>query len=106
MTVRNYRVHRTVNENTHHYLSATEESIIKGQAVLRELVEIIKEGFKPKLIITHGGVGIGLFIKDILPKAIHISLFEWYFMPQTAKWLFNEYNLDEQLKTRTRNFEI
>ena len=32
-----------------------------------------------QVIISHGGNGLGLFIKDLVPDAIHIGYFEWYF---------------------------
>ena len=28
--------------------------------------DLIKGGFQPRFVVTHGGVGLGLFIKDIL----------------------------------------
>ncbi|QNJ18447.1 glycosyl transferase/ family 1 [Synechococcus sp. A18-25c] len=106
VTIRCFKLHRSAHPSTHHYLTATEESILKGQAVIREINSLLEEGFDPKLVITHGGVGLGLFIKDLLPKTIHIGLFEWYFKKATAKWLLNNYGLDEQLKTRMRNLNI
>ena len=29
---------------------------------------MIEEGVYPRLVITHGGMGLGLFVKDILPN--------------------------------------
>ena len=101
-----YAQHRNPSGETHHYLTTTEESILKGQAVLREIDGLIKEGVNPKIVITHGGMGLGLFIKEIVPKAIHISLFEWYFQEETTKNLIRNYDLNERMRTRFRNLPI
>ena len=54
-------------------------------------------------MVTHGGTGLGLFIKDLLPDAVHVALFEWFFRPETAHWLKASYDVNDQLKTRIRN---
>ena len=73
------------------------------KAVLRALHELVAEGINPRLVISHGGMGLGLFVKDFLPNAVHIGFFEWYFRPATARWLMPSYELDQQLLTRMRN---
>ena len=77
--IRNYSLHRNVHKETHHYLKSTEDAVLQGQAVLREINQLITEGFNPKFVITHAGNGLGLFVKDLLPNAVHIGYFEWYF---------------------------
>jgi len=104
--IKNFSLHRQVSNDTHHYLQTTEEAVIKGQGVLRELSNLVEEGFNPKIVITHAGMGLGLFIKDFLPETILISYFEWYFTPHTTKDLVREFNLDTQLKTGLRNIPI
>ena len=104
--IRQYLLHRGANPQTHHYLTSTEEAILQGQAILRAIDELIKEGFQPKFVVTHGGLGLGLFIKDILPKSIHIGYFEWYFQPETTKHLIENFNLDSQLSSSLRNLPI
>ena len=106
VTIRELKLHRLPHNATHHYLTATEESILKGQAVLREINNMIEEGVYPRLVITHGGMGLGLFIKDILPNSIHIGLFEWYFKKETSRWLIENFGLDQQLQTNLRNLPI
>ena len=101
--IRRIEQHRSVNPGTHHYLLETEEAILKGQAVLRALDKLVSEGCRPRLVVTHGGTGLGLFIKDLLPEAVHVALFEWFFRPETAHWLKASYDINDQLKTRIRN---
>ena len=101
---RQLAMHRMPCESTHHYLVATEEAVLKGQSVLRALHELLQEGVIPRLVISHAGTGLGLFVKDLLPKAVHIGLFEWFFKPETARWLLPNFELNEQLQTRMRNY--
>ena len=101
--IRQIEQHRSINPGTHHYLLETEEAILKGQAVLRALDTLLTEGCRPRLVVTHGGTGLGLFIKDLLPDAVHVALFEWFFRPETAHWLKASYDVNDQLKTRIRN---
>ena len=42
LTIRNFHQHRDPDPNIHHYLSATEQSILAGQAVIRALSELIE----------------------------------------------------------------
>ena len=103
LEVRIMQLHRTANPGTHHYLREVELGIIKGQAVLRELDNLVQEGVKPRVVITHGGTGHGIFIKSFLPEAIHISYFEWYFRNETTVNLVQDFTLDTKLATETRN---
>ena len=104
--IRQFKEHRSPNVNTHHYLVTTEEAVLKGQSVLRALNQLMEEGVRPRLVISHGGMGLGLFVKDLLPQATHIGLFEWYFRPHTTRWLLEDFGINEQLQTRMRNLPI
>ena len=96
--------HRDASKNTHHYLTSTEECILRGQAVVRSIEDLAGEGVSIDIVICHGGMGYGLFIKDICPNAIVISYNEWYFTAENSKHIFANYTFDEMLTTRTRNF--
>ena len=104
--IRNYNLHRGPSKHTHHYLQNSEDAVLQGQAILRELNQLLEEGFSPRFVITHGGMGLGLFIKDLLPQSIHIGYFEWYFQPETTQHLVAQLNLDMKLKTGLRNLPI
>lgn len=98
-----YERHRSVNPDTHHYLHATEEAILLGQGVLRSVNVLLADGFNPKLIIFHGGMGLGLFLRDILPNSLAIGYFEWWFNPETTINLVEEFNFNVQLSSGMRN---
>lgn len=104
--IRNFSCHRNASNETHHYVKSTEESVLKGQAVIREVANLIKEGFKPRIVISHAGMGLGLFIKDLIPDTLHVGYFEWYFRKNTTKYLLKTFDLDEQLRSGLRNIPI
>ena len=58
--------HREPNPSIHHYIRSIEDGVLQGQAVVRELINLANEGIKPDFIFSHGGNGLGLFIKKIL----------------------------------------
>ena len=104
--IRKYALHRIPSEHTHHYLLSLEDAVLRGQAVLRAIHSLVEEGFQPSFVLTHAGMGLGLFIKDLLPNALHVGYFEWYFQPSTTKYLVEKYDLDVQLSTGLRNLTI
>jgi len=104
--IRRYELHRDPSEHTHHYLHSLEDAVLQGQAALREVHALLDEGFQPNIVVTHAGMGLGLFIKDLLPHARHVGYFEWYFQPNTAQHLVQTFNLDMQLNTSLRNLPI
>ena len=78
--IRQFSCHRSPNPQTHKYLITTEEAVLKGQAVLRALDALLGSGFNPQVVISHGGMGLGLFIKDLIPMP-SCGYFEWYLDP-------------------------
>ncbi len=106
LEIRTFQCHRTPHPGTHHYLHASEDAVLRGQAVLRELVQLLNEGLRPRVVISHAGMGLGLFVKDLLPQALHVGYFEWFFNPDTTCHLLEQFDLDAQLKTGLRNLPI
>ena len=106
LSIHHFSLHRNPDPNIHHYLSATESTILAGQAVAREIHNLSTSGFVPDLIISHSGNGLSLFVKDLLPKVKLIGYFEWYFTAGTSRYLFEQFSLDDQLKLGMRNFSI
>lgn len=101
-----YSRHREVAAGIHPYLVSAETAVLNGQAVVRAIHELQSRGVNPKLVVTHAGSGLGLYIKDICPNAIHISYTEWYFRPELASYLLGSYAIDSKLKARTRNLVV
>ena len=106
LEIRQFELHRKPSTQTHHYLQSTEDAVLQGQAIAREIDALITEGFRPRIVVSHAGNGLGLFVKDLLPKAIHIGYFEWYFKPETTKHLTAIFDLNTQLHSSMRNLSI
>lgn len=104
--VQTYRCHRQPSGGTHHYLRSSEEAVLQGQAALRAVDALLLEGFRPRVVIYHAGVGLGMFLKDLLPQALHVGYFEWFFQPETARHLLPSFELDVQLLIGMRNLPI
>ena len=94
---------RAVADDTHHYLKASEWAVLNGQAVLRSLAGLLEQGVRPDLIVCHGGNGLSLFLKDLLPQVPVVLLVEWWCRPETSRWLVEEFTLDERLRVGLRD---
>ena len=101
------KLHRDGDPDIHQYLRATEVAILKGQAILRELHRLQKEeSFTPDVVICHGGMGFGSFVKALLPQVKLISYMEWFFTVSNSSGLFEKNTLDDQLRMETRNLPL
>ena len=103
VSIAQFEQHRKASENTHHYLKTTEDCVLQGQAILRSIDTLIQQGFRTKLVIFHGGMGLGMFLRDVLPDAILIGYFEWWFTARTTKYLVKDFDLNTQLSCSMRN---
>ncbi|MCT0218879.1 glycosyl transferase family 1 [Synechococcus sp. CS-1329] len=104
--VHTYQRRRRAHSGTHMYVRCVEDSVLTGQAVLRSLHTLLKSGFQPDVVVFHAGSGLGLFLRDLLPKAKLIGYFEWYFHASTSRYLFAKFELDQQLGVGIRNLPI
>lgn len=104
--IQTYRKHREARPETHHYLQPIEGCLLRGQAVLRGIHELLLAGFQPELVVFHGGMGLGLFLREILPEAKLVGYFEWYFHSELSRWLYADYPFDRRLQMGMRNLTI
>lgn len=100
--------HRPASQAVHPYLRASEEAVLLGQAVVRQLLELRQKGFVPGVIIFHAGRGLGLFLRQLLPQATLVAYCEWYFKPADLPWLWGpakskEALLDASLRVSMQN---
>lgn len=101
-----YRPARRPAAGTHHYLASTETHVLNGQAVARALMRLKQEGFVPDVVFAHAGWGESLFVKDVVPKALLVGFFEFYYRARGADCNFDpEYptTLDDELRLRMRS---
>ena len=64
--VRRFDRHRETSSGIHPYLSSSEKAVLDGQGVIRALAGLQSEGFRPRLLIGHGGNGLLLFLRQLL----------------------------------------
>ena len=101
-----FGVHRDVHPDCHPYLRRSEEAVLQGQAVLRALQTLQEQGFTPDVVIGHGGMGFGMFVKALFPRVVLVSYMEWFFRPATSRHLFARYNLHEHAQADLSNLPI
>ena len=83
--------------------AATSNAISRANIIQQALIGLIKNGFKPKLVIAHGSNGLILLIKTVLPECKVIGYFEWYFSPRDAGSLLGSKGLVQQGQAKLRN---
>ena len=102
-----FKLHRDVNPDTHPYIKSSEVAILKGQAVVRALLQLNKDfQFIPDVVICHGGMGFGLFIKAVFPHVKLISYMEWFFTAANSLSLFEDMSINDRLRVETRNLPL
>lgn len=64
----------------HRYLGTITKAAQHGEVVAKALLELGRKGHpEPDVILAHPGWGEALYVKDVLPKARLVSLFEFYY---------------------------
>lgn len=96
-----FQSHREVSSSTHDYLRQPEECVLRGQAVVTALDQLLQQGFRPDVVISHAGMGYGMYVKALLPNVRLISYVEWFFKRDTAKHLFVDYQINDDLTVQT-----
>ena len=79
------------------------EQVERAQIIQKEIGRLAKGGFTPRLIIFHGGNGLGMLIKKIIPDATVIGYFEWYFSNRCAEIILGQSNLSGYNFIHARN---
>lgn len=74
-----YKLHRDVRTDQHPYLRRMEDAVLHGQAVVRVLQRLKREGFVPDAILAHPGWGETLYAKDVFPQARLVHYCEWFY---------------------------
>ncbi len=78
-----YKLHRGIRTDQHPYLRRMEDAVLHGQAVVRVLQRLKREGFVPDAILAHPGWGETLYAKDVFPHARLVHYCEWFYnVPQ------------------------
>jgi glycosyltransferase involved in cell wall biosynthesis len=101
-----YKLARKAHAHQHPYLRQMEAATLHGQAAVRAMLHLKKQGFTPDVIVAHPGWGETLYAKDVYPNARLIHLCEWYYNAEGADLDFDpEFPLtfDDRARIRTWN---
>lgn len=104
--LRGYKTPRAPTSGVHHYVKTLEENVLRGQAALRECMEMRKAGFVPDLIVVHAGWGDALYLREAFPRAKIIGYCEFYYHGRGVDVGFDpEFpaSLDNRCEVETKN---
>lgn len=104
-----YDLPRQPRTDAHHYVKFLDEQLLYGQAVVRQLMDLKKQGFRPDVICAHSGWGEALFLKDIYPDAPLLIYAEYYYRGQGSDVGFGNPSFDDLdviCRTRARNTHL
>lgn len=102
-----YTAPREAAAQTHHYVRTFENGVLSGQAVVRRLQDLRRDGFTPDVAIAHSGWGEALFLKDAYPKAPLIVFSEFYYRREELFFEPDaEVTLDQVCRLRARNANL
>ena len=86
--------------------SIIHDQISRGKLIQEKIKELIEQNFIPQLIFFHGGNGLGIFLKPMLPSCTIIGYFEWYFSKLCANLILNRSDQDSYNFIRSRNITM
>jgi glycosyltransferase involved in cell wall biosynthesis len=92
--------------NCHAYSSEIDRAICTGATVADVCKRLREDGFKPDLIVGHGGWGETMFVKDVFPDTPVLANFEFYYHAHGVDVNFDPEFLsifNEPSRLRTRN---
>ena len=105
--MRQFKLHRDVRPEVHNYVQSAELAVLKGQAVMRALNQLYEqENFAPDVVVCHGGMGFGLFVKAYMPNVRLISYVEWFFTIENSAHLFANPSLNDCCRIQSRNIPL
>ena len=67
-----FQCHRDLSQGIHDYLKQPEQCVLRGQAVVKALDQLLQQGFKPDVVVSHAAMGFGLYIKALLPMFVFL----------------------------------
>ena len=79
-----YRPHRAPSKETHPYVHSFEDAVLHGQQVLRILLDLRNQGYRPDVVVAHPGWGETLYVKLAFPDTKLIHYTEYYFRLEGA----------------------
>jgi glycosyltransferase involved in cell wall biosynthesis len=106
ITVVGYQPKEGGSPGTHHYIREFEGALRRGQEVARTAIGLRDKGFMPDVVVSHPAWGESLFLRDVFPKARHITYFEYYYHPTGGDVGFDPdfpATFDDRCRVRVKN---
>lgn len=85
---------------------ATATAISRAAVIEAKLFALAQGGFVPRLAVVHGGNGLGLLIKQLIPNCVVVGYFEWYFHADSAPMLLGSHDRQARQVLQLRNLVI
>ena len=82
------------------------EIVSRGEQIQSEVIRLIRGGFYPRLVVFHGGNGLGLYLRQVLPGACLVGYFEWHFSKRCAEIILGRNDLGTLNYIQNRNLFI
>ncbi|QBJ77868.1 glycosyltransferase family 4 protein [Aquitalea sp. USM4] len=101
-----YDFETNAKSEAHPYLTSTSTAVLRGQAVVKTLLNLKHQGFSPDIVYAHPGWGESLFVKDVFPDCRLVHFCEFFYRSKGQDVGFDpEYpsHFDEALHLRIRN---
>ncbi len=90
---------RPPRRETHPYLLASEAAVLNGQATARAVLGLLREGFRPDVVLVHPGWGDALFLPEVLPATPLGVYAEYYYRTEgTESGHDSEVSLDAEAR--------
>lgn len=87
-------------------VQSTAAAINRASVIHQRLQELAAAGFVPRLVVVHGGNGLALLIKQLIPNCAVIGYFEWYFQTSSAALLLGVASRQSFCQVQLRNLVI
>lgn len=89
-------------KRVHEFLNAYERNVRYGEAAMKILLKMKKEGQKPDIIYAFNFWGLDMFIKDVFPDVPLFTYAEWYYNVEGADIGFDGQQVNEDQKALIR----
>ncbi|MCU0946104.1 MAG: glycosyltransferase [Rubritepida sp.] len=76
---------RAPRRETHPYLHSTEAAVLNGQATARAVLALLRDGFRPDVVLVHPGWGDALFLPEVLPRTPLVVYAEYFYRTERTE---------------------
>lgn len=82
---------RAPRGGAHPYLRHTEAAVLAGQATARAVLGLLREGWRPDVVLAHPGWGDALFLREVLPRTPMVAYAEYFYRPEGTEIGWDEH---------------